>query len=335
MEENEKVLKELFVTYAWGDIDHENWVHSFVNFLRENGFDAENDRLINQRETATDFMQMMHKGMTDYKKVIIVLSSGYKSKAEGFKSGVGTEFSLILNDMDKNRNKYILISPFGIKDEYTPLAFKNKDIVDFSNPFNKVEQQRLFAKLQDIPTHNFKEVALNKPEVEPISSSGFVEHVKERPKIHIKGLAIKEAGSSMQGGLYDYTTFYIRVLIENISQKVINGLLVQIEIPLQLYTDRSDYDKLKFRQEEEKGFFDFEKDKIFSGQTYNTEEIRIQIWNHDVHGGLLEKEIKITVFTDEEPITKSLSIKSAFFITNNHVRKNLTSEMFLPRGGYY
>ena len=66
---------------------------------------------------------MMHKAMTDYYKVIIVLSKGYKEKADNFKSGVGQEYQLIINDIIENTTKYILVSFEGIPNDIKPLNF--------------------------------------------------------------------------------------------------------------------------------------------------------------------------------------------------------------------
>ena len=68
------------------------------------------DQMLIQESTALDFIEMMHRAMTDYTKVIIVLSSGYKSKAEGFSGGVGNEYSMIIKSIRENPNKYILVS---------------------------------------------------------------------------------------------------------------------------------------------------------------------------------------------------------------------------------
>lgn len=77
--------KEIFITYSWDNEEHKNKVISFTNLLRDNGYAAEIDRMHSQNETATDFKQMMHKAMTDYKKVIVVLSKGYKEKQKPLK----------------------------------------------------------------------------------------------------------------------------------------------------------------------------------------------------------------------------------------------------------
>jgi len=82
-------MKDLFVTYSWDSQLHNDRVIAFVNHLRNQGFAAEMDRMLMQQESAIDFSKMMHRIMTDYRKVIVVLSEGYKQKAEQFTGGVG------------------------------------------------------------------------------------------------------------------------------------------------------------------------------------------------------------------------------------------------------
>lgn len=104
------VEKDVFVTYSWESEEHNDKVLSFTDFLRSQGFSAENDKFHSQNETATDFNKMMHQAFTDYKKVIIVLSKGYIEKATKFKGGVGNEYSMIIKDIETSVNKYILVA---------------------------------------------------------------------------------------------------------------------------------------------------------------------------------------------------------------------------------
>src|SRR5258706_6765887 len=115
--------KEVFVTYSWDTEDHQLKVLAFFNHLRKNGYHTDIDRKVSQEETAADFIKMMHSAMTDYKKVIIVLSTGYKEKADSFKGGVGTEYGLIIKDISDHPNKYILVSFEGISNSILPLNF--------------------------------------------------------------------------------------------------------------------------------------------------------------------------------------------------------------------
>lgn len=154
--------KDVFVTYSWDDEEHNDKVISFTNFLRSKGFEAEIDRLMTQKESATDFNKMMHQAMTDYNKVIIVLSKGYKEKATAFKGGVGNEYSLIIKDIENSKNKYILVSFEKISDEITPLNFKGRHIIDLTIKENLNE---LFSKLMDEEILDFSQVGTNKPQI--------------------------------------------------------------------------------------------------------------------------------------------------------------------------
>lgn len=144
-------LKDVFVTYSWeDDSTHNDKVVQFTNYLRLNGFEAEMDRLVSQNETAIDFRVMMHKAMTDYKKVVIILSQKYKLKATQFLGGVGEEYSLIMNDIKDNPNKYLLVSFGGEIKDIAPLFFKGREIVNISHIERDEDIQNvIFAKLQD------------------------------------------------------------------------------------------------------------------------------------------------------------------------------------------
>ena len=127
-------MPEVFVSYSWDSEDHNQKVLAFTNHLRENGFEAQLDRMLSQEETAINFIKMMHKAMSEHPKVIVVLSKGYKEKAETFKGGVGEEYGILLNDISGNPNKYILVSFEERSDAIIPLGLKGRDIVDLSKP---------------------------------------------------------------------------------------------------------------------------------------------------------------------------------------------------------
>lgn len=157
--------KEVFVTYSWDNDEHSSKVLALTNFLRQNGFVAEVDRMLIQEESAIDFKSMMHQAMTKYKKVIIVLSEGYKKKAENFEGGVGNEYSLILSDFDINKDKYILVSFEGFGDNIKPLFFQNKEIINLEG-YNPYSTEKLFRKLMDSKEFSFSPVSASKPSLE-------------------------------------------------------------------------------------------------------------------------------------------------------------------------
>lgn len=76
---------KIFISYAWENELHKDKVISFCISLRKDyGYNAEMDRLLSQQQSAIHFPEMMHKGITDSNKVIIVLSPKYKEKANSF-----------------------------------------------------------------------------------------------------------------------------------------------------------------------------------------------------------------------------------------------------------
>lgn len=159
----------VFVSYSWDGNDYKDKIISFVEFLRNNGFEADMDIKLMQDETAIDFNRLMHKGILNYDKVLVVLSPNYKTKAEAFEGGVGKEYRFISSDIDKNPKKYVFTSfePItnGVIDTIVPIEFKGREIVDLhkdeSNNF-----EALFAKLTDTKVYKFSDVAKNTPLVE-------------------------------------------------------------------------------------------------------------------------------------------------------------------------
>ena len=126
-----KISKTVFVTYAWENDLFNSQIISFVNFLRQRSFDASMDRKQNQEESSLNLNKMMVEGIQNSDKVIVVLTEKYWEKADKFEGGVGIEYQLILEDIKKNKNKYILVS-FGnaLIENITPTGLKGRIVLD-------------------------------------------------------------------------------------------------------------------------------------------------------------------------------------------------------------
>ena len=165
------LTKKIFVTYAWEGDDFNSLIVSFVNFLREKGFDTSMDRKRSQEETAINFNQMMIEGINNNDKVIVVLTKEYKKRAENFIGGVGMEFKIILEDLKKKKNKYIFVS-FGKakRENVTPIGIAGTDILDLKEDQDKHDFNNLFSKIKKEIIIEFSEVSKNVVEVkkEPI-----------------------------------------------------------------------------------------------------------------------------------------------------------------------
>jgi len=231
MEKLDKVVEErisVFVTYSWDSEEHNEKVLAFTNFLRDNGFHAEVDKMIIQNETAKDFKTMMHRGMTDFKKVVVILSSGYKKKAEEFKGGVGNEYSLILKDIEENPNKYILISFEGIKNEIIPLFFKSREIINLSEN-NEEEKQKLFAKLLDKKIYEFSEVATHLPNVKTKKVASLFTEKQDLIK-DIK-LNYSQDNASYSARLINHVELRLNLTFKNNSDQTLNEYNIEVYYP--------------------------------------------------------------------------------------------------------
>lgn len=308
--------KEVFITYSWDSEEHNEKVLSFTNFLREKGFVAEMDKFYSQNESATDFYKMMHQAMTDYEKVIIVLSSGYKFKADSFKGGVGNEYSLIIKDIESQKNKYILVSFEPISDDITPLNFKGRQIIDLSVKKNFNE---LFAKLQNKKSIEFVEIGKKKPDVDKVIIPEFG---IQQPNLEISKLVFNFDHASLVLNLYKNIVFDLSLEIANNTKETFFDYNIEIYFPLNS-TDLSN----NYRVENEYKIVTFDKNpKIFSGQTSSIKLQKFTIRN-DNASQILDSSIIVKIFSENGSIEKEFQLSDSIMKTDKGDRK-LTKEMF-------
>lgn len=154
------------ISYAHGDKIYNEKVIGFVNRLRKHGYNALMDEYLKQQETAIDFNEMMANLITKSKKVIIILSPSYKDRADEFEGGVGSEYRIILDEINKNPKKFIFVSFEPINcdslNRIRPKALGNREIIEIAN--NDKEWDKLFSKLTDKQIYIFEDVAKQKTE---------------------------------------------------------------------------------------------------------------------------------------------------------------------------
>lgn len=173
-----KDQKPIFISYSWDNQDHEDHVFSFADELRKNGFPVDIDKTISQRQTSTNFNQMMHEAFMQSDQIIVVLSKGYKIKADSFSGGVGTEYRLILDEIDRYPRKYILVSFHGRDDSIIPTGLRGRDIVDLS-----LSLDPLYRKLSGQHEYELSPTSKSKPVLPKREIATFADHQK---KIAIK-----------------------------------------------------------------------------------------------------------------------------------------------------
>lgn len=191
----------------------------------------------------------------------------------------------------------------------------------------------------DIKNYTPKKVAseiLDRLKINNLEFEAKNKEEKDNHKILINDLLILDTGSSSTAGRYNYINFNINVVIENISSKRINDLSIQVEIPYQLCNDNSYYDEIEYSKYKNKFIFNFEINKIHPKRPITTKTIYIQLDNHSINE-TIEENIKVTVFSDDEPIERNFRIKDTFKIkdNNNYQMKLINKEMFRSRGEYF
>lgn len=144
----------IFISHAWVDGKPDEKVLRLVARLRECGFDARCDVMFTGDRTSIHFKQMIANSMQKAEKIIVVLSNIYKKKADLFEGGVGIEYKYILEDIDTNIRKYIIVSFLNaLSDLEIPDFLKGREIIYLNNSFEK-----LIYRLEDIPEYIFPEV---------------------------------------------------------------------------------------------------------------------------------------------------------------------------------
>ena len=316
--ENKKMeLKDVFVTYSWDDEQHNVKVISFTNFLRDKGFEAEVDKLRSQRESATDFNKMMHQAMTDYRKVIVVLSKGYKEKATAFKGGVGNEYNLIIKDIEQANNKYILVSFEKISDDITPLFFKGRHIIDLSIKENINE---LFSKLMDEEIIEFSEVGKNKPQIAKKVIPPF--EVKEKD-VQIIDLIPKFDLESQIANLLTKIEYELSVELKNEADEIFEDYNLEIHYP----QNSTEYD-VDGKIENNYKIVTYEDNpKIFPKQSKSVKLHRILIRNYTAKE-ILENNLIVKVFSKYGVVEKEFNLSEVLKFNSNYGNENLTIDKF-------
>ena len=321
LEQSESV-NEVFISYSWDTTEHENKVLAFTDHLRKKGFHAQLDKMLSQNETATDFIKMMHKAIFEHDKVIVVLSQGYKMKAETFTGGVGEEYQLLLNDIKKNPKKYILVSFEERSDKITPFGLQGREILDLSRQGG---EEMLFRKLMDQNAYVFSPVAAVKPQLSSIRIDDF-EPLKSSYPIGIEYPSIFRGDTSSQGGLYKMLEFKLILIFKNLSSISIDGFAYDLKVRQQLVPDN-------FNHPVNDGYITFSESlnqRIFPNQTVKSKAYDIKISSHAKHQ-IIGSILTLTVYTDQGEKVESFEVNELFKVSPpNHYTepKQLMLDMF-------
>lgn len=174
--------KKVFLSYSWDSIEHKEWVIMLANTLRrEYGIDAVVDDFL----LVNNLNKMMVQEISNNDKVIIVVTSKYTEKANSFSGGVGYETELLLNYIQNNPNKLIVI----LREQcIKPTYVQNFYHIDFVNDDKFSESiEELVLRINDTPKYimedlnadNPKKVSPKKIKVAQIDDEDLVKHIEK------------------------------------------------------------------------------------------------------------------------------------------------------------
>lgn len=286
---------DVFISYAWDSEEHKDKVMGFANYLRGQGYKVDIDRFLSQEHSATDFGKLMHKGIADYGKVIVVLSKKYKEKGENFEGGAGKEFGYIINDIDKSHNKYILVTLEKRSDGITPFGFKGRDVVEISD-IKSFEP--LYYKLNDVPEYVPAAVGAAKPVVVTKTVASFWD--KPASVIEILDVKVTQGETSIVGNKIKYVENNLEIEIKNASSASISSMELVMEIDerfLNKYGAGNGSTNQSFMINE----------PLFPGRKKPLQAIPIYISHKNAHL-VADAEVKFTIYTENGSAEKAFKL---------------------------
>lgn len=152
--------KNVFLSYSWDSVNHEEWVLGLAADLRRAGINANLDKTITQTGNV-NLDRMMIDGIKNNDKVVMILTEKYAEKSDNNIGGVGFETLLSIPTLKSNPDKLVLISRHNSNISSTlPFHLKGYYAIDFSNDneyFNQLNE--LIHKIREVNMFELPPVA--------------------------------------------------------------------------------------------------------------------------------------------------------------------------------
>ena len=132
--------KKIFISYSWGDDEHQDWVVNLGKRLMSDTVDVVLDRWsLKDGHDIHSFMEEMVKS-SDIFRVLIISNSKYQKKADEREGGVGTETQIITPNIYTNQKQEKFIPLVLERNEEgepcLPIYLANRKYIDFSKEEN-------------------------------------------------------------------------------------------------------------------------------------------------------------------------------------------------------
>jgi hypothetical protein len=120
----------VFVSYAWDNDEHKEWVFKFVNRLRQNGIDAFIDQT--HLPLGARSPEFMERSVRDSGRVLVICTENYKTRFDNRRGGAGYEGHIITGEIvnEVGKNKFIPVLRSGDWKTALPTALLGVQGVD-------------------------------------------------------------------------------------------------------------------------------------------------------------------------------------------------------------
>ncbi|OMF45419.1 SEFIR domain-containing protein [Paenibacillus amylolyticus] len=147
--------KKVFISYSWTTQAHEEWVLNLATRLVENGVDVVFDKWDLKEGQDTNFFM---EGMLKADKVLIICDSGYATKANDRRAGVGIETQIITpnvyGDVDQQKFIPIVAERNDEGKHFIPTYIESRFYIDLSSFDNfEVNYEKLLRNIYQRPMH--------------------------------------------------------------------------------------------------------------------------------------------------------------------------------------
>ena len=152
--------KKVFLSYSWDSAEHKEWVVMLANTLRsEYGIEAFVDDFL----VVCNLNKMMVEQISNNDKVVVVVTAKYTEKANSFSGGVGYETELLLNYIQNNPQKIIVILREQCEKPAYIQSFYHIDFTDDKNFSESVKE--LVLRINDTPKYIMEDVNVDNPKI--------------------------------------------------------------------------------------------------------------------------------------------------------------------------
>lgn len=141
--------KKAFISYAWDNEEHNEWVLKLASDLRRHGVDVILDQW--DARLGNDLSFFMEQGLTASHFVLCVCNDKYIQKANGGIGGAGYEKRILAAEMmnDSNKRFIIPIIKGNSKTNKLPTFLSGLKYVDFDNGMYFNNYQELLERIYD------------------------------------------------------------------------------------------------------------------------------------------------------------------------------------------